>query len=113
MITHVGVIDQDPVRLITPLLDHAIPADKMIFIGTASQKEQYERLASILTPRDIEVEFFQIPDSISITSLRQRLNELADKLRQTQTEVWFNTSCGLRHRLLSAYEVFRSFHWPI
>ncbi|MGF1757287.1 DUF1887 family protein [Photobacterium sagamiensis] len=113
MITHVGVIDQDPVRLITPLLDHAIPADKMIFIGTESQREQYERLASILTPRDIEVEFFQIPDSISITSLRQRLNELADKLRQTQTEVWFNTSCGLRHRLLSAYEVFRSFHWPI
>ncbi|MDX1301046.1 Card1-like endonuclease domain-containing protein [Photobacterium sp.] len=113
MITHVGVIDQDPVRLITPLLDHAIPADKMIFIGTASQKEQYERLASILTPRDIEVEFFPIPDSISIISLRQRLNELADKLRQTQTEVWFNASCGLRHRLLSAYEVFRSFHWPI
>ena len=34
MITHVGIIDQDPVRLITPLLDEAVPADKMVFIGT-------------------------------------------------------------------------------
>lgn len=58
MITHVGIIDQDPVRLITPLLDHSVPADKMIFIGIENQYEQYERLASILTPRNIEVEFF-------------------------------------------------------
>lgn len=113
MITHVGIIDQDPVRLVTPLLDHGIPAHKMIFIGTASQTEQYERLASIVTSRNIDAEFFQIPDSISIICLRKKLNELADKLRQKQTEVWFNASCGLRHRLLSAYEVFRSFHWPI
>ena len=42
MITHVGIIDQDPVRLITPLLDEAVPADKMIFIGTEKQQQQYD-----------------------------------------------------------------------
>ncbi|PSU51410.1 DUF1887 domain-containing protein [Photobacterium frigidiphilum] len=113
MNTHVGIIDQDPVRLITPLLDHGIPADRMIFIGTPSQKAQYERLASILTPRNIDAEFFEIPDSINITCLRERLNSLADDLKKNHQEVWFNASCGLRHRLLSAYEVFRTFHWPI
>ena len=113
MITHVGIIDQDPVRLITPLLDHGVPANKMIFIGTETQREQYNRLSSILTPRNIDAEFFVIPDSINITCIRQCLNELAEKLKQSQSEVWFNASCGLRHRLLSAYEVFRSFHWPI
>ncbi len=113
MNTHVGIIDQDPVRLITPLLDHGIPADRMIFIGTPSQKAQYERLASILTPRNIDAEFFEIPDSINITCLRERLNALADDLKKNHQEVWFNASCGLRHRLLSAYEVFRTFHWPI
>ncbi|MCW8330777.1 DUF1887 family protein [Photobacterium sp. SDRW27] len=113
MITHVGIIDQDPVRLITPLLDHGIPADKMIFIGTESQREQYDRLASILIPRNIQAEFFVISDSINISSIRNRLNELAAQLKQQQSEVWFNASCGLRHRLLSAYEVFRTYHWPI
>lgn len=113
MITHVGIIDQDPVRLITPLLDHGIPSDKMVFIGTESQREQYERLNSILAPRNIKTEFFTISDSINISSIRSRLNELAEQLRQEDSEVWFNASCGLRHRLLSAYEVFRTFHWPI
>lgn len=114
MITHVGIIDQDPVRLITPpLLDHGIPADNMIFIGTESQREQYDRLASILAPRNIQAEFFTIPDSINITCIRRRLNELAAKLKDQQSEIWFNASCGLRHRLLSAYEVFRTYHWPI
>ena len=113
MITHVGIIDQDPVRLITPLLDHGIPADNMIFIGTESQREQYDRLASILAPRNIQAEFFTIPASINITCIRRRLNELAAKLKDQQSEIWFNASCGLRHRLLSAYEVFRTYHWPI
>ncbi|MBD8512043.1 DUF1887 family protein [Photobacterium sp. CAU 1568] len=113
MITHVGIIDQDPVRLITSLLDHGVPAGKMIFIGTESQQETYSRLSSILIPRDIETEFFTIPDSINITTLRQRLNELATRLKESNSEVWFNASCGLRHRLLSAYEVFRSYQWPI
>ena len=113
MITHVGIIDQDPVRLITPLLDHGIPADKMIFIGTESQREQYERLASILIPRNIQAEFFTISDSINISAIRSRLNELAKQLKQQHTEVWFNASCGLRHRLLSGYEVFRTYRWPI
>lgn len=113
MITHVGIIDQDPVRLITPLLDHGVPANKMIFIGTEAQQEQYDRLASILIPRNIEAEFFIIPDSINITRIRARIIELAEKLKAAQADVWFNASCGLRHRLLSAYEVFRTYHWPI
>ncbi|KLV08936.1 hypothetical protein ABT56_01655 [Photobacterium aquae] len=113
MITHVGIIDQDPVRLITPLLDHGIPADKMIFLGTESQREQYDRLASILTPRDIDAEFFVIPDSINISCIRSKVMALAEDLKQQEGDVWFNASCGLRHRLLSAYEIFRTYHWPI
>lgn len=113
MITHVGILDQDPVRLITPLLDHGVPADKMIFLGTEAEQTQFERLTSILSPRQIKAEFFTIPDSINIASIRGRLDELAAELKQQQSEVWFNASCGLRHRLLSAYEVFRTYHWPI
>ena len=114
MFIHIGIIDSDPVRLITAILDESIPADKMIFLGTECQYEQYQRLASILTARGIESEFSEIPDSINIHCLRDCFIQFADKLKtQTNDRISFNASCGLRHRLLSAYEVFRSYKWPI
>ncbi|UJF18324.1 DUF1887 family protein [Vibrio sp. SS-MA-C1-2] len=113
MITHVGLIDPDPVRLITPLLDEAIPSERMIFIGVESQQEQYVRLASILEKRNIVTEFFLIPDVINITQIRSRIQVLADRLKNENCDVRFNASCGLRHRLLSTYEIFRSYRWPI
>ncbi|EAR57635.1 hypothetical protein SKA34_08613 [Photobacterium sp. SKA34] len=113
MIIHVGIIDQDPVRLITPLISETVLTQKVIFIGTEVQREQYDRLAAILTPKHIDVEFFIIPDVINIAHIRDKIHQLAKQLKETGCDVWFNASCGIRHHLLSAYEVFRSYQWPI
>ncbi|WP_087025722.1 Card1-like endonuclease domain-containing protein [Thaumasiovibrio subtropicus] len=113
MVIHVGILDQDPVRLITAILDETIPVERAIFIGVDTQQEQFSRLASILEKRNIEAEFFEIPDEINISAIRSRIEELAERFGRENQEVWFNASCGLRHRLLTAYEVFRTYHWPI
>lgn len=113
MTTHIGLMDQDPVRLITPLLDESILSERMIFIGIETQRVQYKRLAKILNARDIETEFFTIPNVVSVSIIRHRILELAKRLSLEENDVLFNASCGLRHMLLSAYEVFRSFDWPI
>lgn len=113
MTTHVGLIDQDPVRLITPLLDESISSKRMIFIGIEAEEIQYQRLSKILNARDIDTEFFIIPDVVSVSIIRERILELAQRLVDEKSNVLFNASCGLRHMLLSAYEVFRSFNWPI
>ncbi|USH03627.1 DUF1887 family protein [Grimontia kaedaensis] len=113
MATHVGIIDQDPVRLVTALLHRKFKAEKVIFIGVECQRSQYEQLSQVLTPKGFETEFFLIPSDINIPLIKGKIEELASRLKDEGTEVFFNASCGLRHRLLTAYEIFRTYNWPI
>ena len=113
MSVHVGIIDQDPVRLITPLLDNRSECVHMAFIGEERQKEIYLRLQSVLEFRGISSEFFEIPTAVNTSAIKQKVKELAETLKQRGDDVYFNASCGLRHRLLSVYEVIRSYNWPI
>ncbi|WP_325892387.1 Card1-like endonuclease domain-containing protein [Grimontia sp. NTOU-MAR1] len=113
MATHVGIIDQDPVRLVTALLHRKFKAEKVIFIGIECQRPQYEQLNQVLTPKGFETEFFLIPSDINIPLIKGKIEELASRLKDEGPEVFFNASCGLRHRLLTAYEIFRTYQWPI
>ncbi|ASI88504.1 MULTISPECIES: DUF1887 family protein [Vibrio] len=113
MAVHVGIIDQDPIRLVTPLLDDRTVSRHIIFIGDESQFEMYERLSSVLAERDITAEFYEIPNIVNTSVIKQSILGLAKQLKEKNVEVKLNASCGLRHRLLSVYEVFRTFHWPI
>lgn len=111
--THIGIIDQDPVRLVTAMLHRRFKAEKMIFIGVECQRKQYTRLRDVLTSKGIESEFFIIPATINIPLIKSKITELAERLSASGQNVFFNASCGLRHRLLCTYEIFRTYHWPI
>ncbi|TFH93576.1 DUF1887 family protein [Vibrio ouci] len=113
MAVHVGIIDQDPIRLVTPLLDNRTISDHIVFIGVESQEDMYLRLHSVLSKRNITSEFFQIPNVANTSKIKQAIITLAEDLTARGEEVKLNASCGLRHRLLSVYEVFRTYHWPI
>ncbi|MCG3731765.1 DUF1887 family protein [Vibrio cincinnatiensis] len=113
MAVHVGIIDQDPVRLVTPLLDNRTISRHIVFIGDKTQEAMYVRLHTVLAQRAITSEFFEIPYEANITETKLAIRQLAEDLKQRQVEVKLNASCGLRHRLLSVYEVFRTYHWPI
>ncbi|MDE1338935.1 DUF1887 family protein [Vibrio aestuarianus] len=113
MAVHVGIIDQDPIRLVTPLLDNRTVSSHIVFIGDQSQEPIYLRLHSVLKQRDITSEFFEIPSGSNTSAIKKSIYELAEELKARNEEVKLNASCGLRHRLLSVYEVFRSYHWPI
>ncbi|MDG4869794.1 DUF1887 family CARF protein, partial [Guyparkeria sp. 1SP6A2] len=63
--------------------------------------------------RKITSEFFEIPACAEIAKIKAAIRQLAEKLKNRKEEVKLNASCGLRHRLLSVYEVFRTHHWPI
>ncbi|QNE01608.1 DUF1887 family protein [Vibrio vulnificus] len=113
MAVHVGIIDQDPVRLVTPLLDLRTVSTHIVFIGDASQRDMYQRLHSVLAQRDITSELFVIPSVVDTRLIKQSIQTLAEDLKSRGEDVKLNASCGLRHRLLSVYEVFRTYHWPI
>ncbi|EHU5003825.1 DUF1887 family protein [Vibrio vulnificus] len=113
MAVHVGIIDQDPVRLVTPLLDLRTVSTHIVFIGDESQRDMYQRLHSVLAQRDITSELFVIPSVVDTRLIKQSIQILAEDLKSRGEDVKLNASCGLRHRLLSVYEVFRTYHWPI
>ncbi|EMA2413317.1 DUF1887 family protein [Vibrio vulnificus] len=113
MAVHVGIIDQDPVRLVTPLLDLRTVSTHIVFIGDESQRDMYQRLHSVLAQRDITSELFVIPSAVDTRLIKQSIQTLAEDLKSRGEDVKLNASCGLRHRLLSVYEVFRTYHWPI
>lgn len=113
MAVHVGIIDQDPIRLVTPLLDHRTISDHIVFIGVKAQQHMYERLHSVLKKRSITSEFFEIPNVANTSKIKQSIATLAESLKARDEQVKLNASCGLRHRLLSVYEIFRTYHWPI
>lgn len=113
MAVHVGIIDQDPVRLITPLLDNRTASKHVVFIGDSVQEIMFERLSTVLKPHNIIIEFFEIPIGSNISLLKKSIQVLAENLKNRYSDVKLNASCGLRHRLLSVYEVFRTYQWPI
>ncbi|QMV14045.1 Card1-like endonuclease domain-containing protein [Vibrio spartinae] len=113
MTIHVGILDDDPVRLITPLLDHRIIGSHTVLIGDASQKTIYSRLHNVLEQHDISSEFYEIPSGSSVALIKRSIYQLAHDLKNRDQDIQLNASCGLRHRLLSVYEVFRTFQWPI
>ena len=113
MAVHVGIIDQDPIRLITPLLDNRSISKHIVFIGVSTQKDMFQRLHSVLAKRNITSEFFEIPNVATTSTIKQAVYTLAEDLKTRGEDVKLNASCGLRHRLLSVYEIFRTYHWPI
>lgn len=113
MTVHVGIIDQDPIRLVTPLLDNRSISNHIVFIGVNAQRTLFDRLSRVLAKREIHSEFYEIPDVTNPSEIKKTVAELAERLKQSGEDVRLNASCGLRHRLLSVYEVFRTFHWPI
>ncbi|WP_375750367.1 DUF1887 family protein [Vibrio sp. HN007] len=113
MAVHVGIIDQDPIRLVTPLLDHRSVCKHVVFIGDETQFEMYKRLESVLNQRDIQAEFFEIPSIVDTSLIRKAIHKLEKDLASRGKEVKLNASCGLRHRLLTVYEMFRQNRWEI
>lgn len=113
MAVHVGIIDQDPIRLVTPLLDNRSESNHIVFIGVAAQESMYLRLHSVLDKRGITSEFFEIPNVANPSKIKKAVLNLAQDLKARGEAIKLNASCGLRHRLLSVYEIFRTYHWPI
>lgn len=109
----VGLIDKDPIRLLTPILDKRSTCKKAIFIGSHEDKLMFQRLSSVLKKHSVLSEFYQIPSGPSVKGIKAEILDLANRLLTHNDDVYFNASCGLRHRLLSVYEVFRQFKWPI
>jgi hypothetical protein len=108
----IGLIDKDPIRLLTPILDKRSPCEHAIFIGDKNELDMFFRLHKVLNKNSVTSEFFEIPQEPSVALIKKSTLNLAQKVSTLDKPVYFNASCGLRHRLLSIYEIFFQFNWP-
>ncbi len=113
MTHHVGILDNDPIRLLTPLIDERIAGEHLILVGDKTQYDVFLRIQQVLKQYEVSSEFFEIPDVVNTTALKGSMQELANYLDTLSGVIKLNASCGIRHRLLSVYEIFRQREWPI
>jgi hypothetical protein len=110
--THIGIIDKEPIRLVTPLLKTHKNISEAYFLGDNTQIQTFEHIKKILTSRNIQCFFYEITSKPDINLLMKNLSDFTQYINKKNRTIIFNASCGLRLRLLSAYEVFKKFNWP-
>ncbi|WP_045411857.1 Card1-like endonuclease domain-containing protein [Vibrio owensii] len=109
--THIGILDEEPIRLITPLLLN-VGISEIFLVGDYSQKIIFERIEEILSIRNVTCFFYEITPESEPHNLIYDLKFLCEKLINQKRNIFFNASCGSRFRLLTAYEVFSEHKWP-
>ena len=118
-VTHICLLGRDPSANLTPLADRDIPSQRLIICFTTSQSDQLKSLKMVAKTRGIQVDSWQLPSNATTEQLKLSFMQLIEAEHQPpQTseifaKYWFNASNGSRQQVLAAYEVMRSYHFPI
>jgi len=110
-ITHICLLDDNPISVLTPLLDPDIQSDKVIFAIKPHQTEAVLRLEKVIKPRGIAVSTWELPDSTNTGDILLSFHELISQTLKTNPheQLVLNTSCGSRHYVLAAFEVAKDY----
>ncbi|PCK33284.1 Card1-like endonuclease domain-containing protein [Pseudoalteromonas piscicida] len=108
---HISFIDSNFINTLTPVLDHNIDSDEILYLIEAQQRTQLDDIKKVLSPRGIKVHYATIPTSRDSETLIDGFHQLIDQLVSDQPtcQFVFNASCGDRQHLLAMYEVIRAY----
>lgn len=111
VVTHICLLDETPISVLTPLVDQAIPSHQVIFAVKPCQQDDVSRLKILLLPRKITVSTWVLPDTKNTESIIDSFQELIEEQRTLNQahQLVLNVSCGSRHYALAAYEVARAY----
>jgi hypothetical protein len=106
-ITHICLLDRNPISSLTPLLDPKIQSNRVIFAIKPSQKEAALRLEKVIKPRGINVSTWILPETTNTSEILLSFHELISQELKVNScdQLILNTSCGSRHYVLAAFEV--------
>lgn len=118
---HIGFLSHVIVCNVTPLLDPACEAGKLLLFGYRDQSEHAEDIARLLQSRGLACEFVGLPDA-HYTTIRRVLQERLAQIDQAQglhdpatglPRVYLNASGADVACTLAASEIFRQYGLPI
>ncbi len=111
MATHIAIMDDNPITILTPLLDSEMNADGLLLIHTHSQQAKVENFVRLVSEYQIPVKTWILPDTLSTDEIFTSLRVL---LEQYQGEAFcFNASNGDRHVVLAATNLCRTYGFDI
>ena len=110
-ITHICLLDENPIAVLTPLLDPDIQSDRVIFAIKPHQEQAVLRIEKVIKPRGIAVSSWILPNSTNTGDILHSFHELiSTELDVNPAEqLVLNTSCGSRHYVLAAFEVAKEY----
>mgnify|MGYP001308196170 CR=1 FL=1 len=111
MLCHVCILDENPIPLITPLVDPSIPSDGVIFAYQKQHTDSLTHLKQQMKGRGLVVHEWALPDSALVSEHKLSFLELIEQF--ADHELWLNASSGDRHINLAAYEVFRLYTYSV
>lgn len=97
---HLALMDEDPVAIITPLLDPNIATGSLMLAHTSKQTAKAQRLLKIISHYGISSQTWLLPDTFSTDELMDSFQALAETHKAK--EVWLNASGGARYAMLAA-----------
>lgn len=110
-ITHICLLDENPISTLTPLLDPSIPSHRVIFAIKPTQEDGLNQLGKVLKPRGIKVSTWILPETTNtgdiLLSFHQLISSELDK--NPDEQLVLNASCGSRHYILAAFEVAKDY----
>ncbi|MDP4488443.1 DUF1887 family CARF protein [Pseudoalteromonas piscicida] len=108
---HLSFIDTNFINTLTPVLDHNIDSDEILYLIESQQQQNLEDIKRVLGPRGVKVHHALILTSRDSDTLIDSFHQLIDTLisEQPDTQFVFNASCGDRQHLLAMYEVIRAY----
>jgi len=120
-ITHVCLMGEDPTANLTPVIDQSIPSHRILIAHEGHHNDAVAALSKIAKVRGYQVDTWLLPTTLSTESIKLSFMELFEQEIQYQKnskngrnrEIWLNASNGSRYQVLSAYEVARSYQYPI
>jgi hypothetical protein len=109
-VTHICLIDENPISVLSPLVDPYIPSHRVVFAVKENQQRDVDRLKKVLLPKGIKVSSWLLPTTTNTGELIDSFNKLVTGELQSNPlhQLVLNTSCGSRHYALAAFEVARN-----
>jgi hypothetical protein len=113
--THLYLVSAQATPNLTPALDPAVAPKRILLLVSPDMRIRASWLESVLKPRGIRVERWEIGDAWDVEHVQQRVLALLEReqLLAATGDIALNATGGTKPMSIAAYEVFRAADLPI
>ncbi|GEM_PF-415686 len=110
--THICLVSDDPLPMLTPIIDEKIPSDRLLLVFFEQDEILALNAKKIANQREYDCELLKINQHANIDEIKTLLTKCFDSQIESDVEVWLNATSTHLHLSLAAFEVARAYNAP-